>query len=251
MLVHEVLQGSTQWLACRSGIPTASCFDRIVTPKGRPSTQAEKYMFRLLAERMLGRPITEAISYWMGRGLATEAEAVAYYEGIRELETVPVGLLTNDAGTIGASPDRLVGDRGLLEIKVPAEHTHVGYLLTRSVDAEYYPQVQGQLWISEREWLDVMSYHPEMPPALIRVERDEAYIATLSTAVSAFSEQLEAKAAELREKGWITSDATRPADAVVEALRNGEPIDDGALREDWKHYSAGDKAAINALRGRP
>lgn len=250
MLIHETLQGTTEWLALRSGIPTASCFDRILTPKGKPSAQAEKYLWRLLAERIMDHPITEAISYWMGRGLATEAEAVAYYEHVRELDTVPVGLMTNDTATIGASPDRLVGDRGLLEIKVPAEHTHVGYLLTSAVDAEYYPQVQGQLWIAEREWLDIMSYHPEMPPALIRVERDELYIATLARAVEEFSARLESEAATLRERGWIASDALVQASTVIAGYESGQPIDERELRASWKHYSARDKTAINAARAR-
>jgi YqaJ-like viral recombinase domain len=250
MLRHDCIQGSADWTSCRSGIPTASNFDKIVTPKGKPSTQADKYMHRLLAERMMGHPVTEFMSTWMGRGLATEAEAVAYYEGIRELETVPVGLLTNDEATIGASPDRLVGDVGLLEIKVPAEHTHVGYLLTRAVDAEYYPQVQGQLWISEREWLDIMSYHPELPPALIRVERDPGYIDVLSCAVWAFSEALEAKAAELRERGWIAPGPAVPASAIVTLYDRAEPVDEAVLASAWQHYSARDKAAINAARAR-
>ena len=205
MIVHDVLQGTTEWLAVRAGIPTASAFDRIITKSGKPSTQAEKYMHRLLAERMMGHPVTEHVSYWMGRGNQLEAEAVAYYEGVRELDTQRIGFLTNDERTIGASPDRFVGDDGLLEIKVPAEHTHVAYLLTRAVDSEYYPQVQGQLWVSGRKWLDIQSYHPEMPPAIIRVERDEKFIGILSAEVTAFSEALERAAVELREKGWIRS----------------------------------------------
>jgi hypothetical protein len=203
MIIHNVTQGTTEWLAVRAGIPTASAFDRIVTPKGRPSTQVEKYTHMLLAERIMGHPVLQVQTHWMGRGQALEGEAVLYYEGQRELDTVPIGFVTNDARTIGASPDRFVGDDGLLELKVPAEHTHVGYLLTRAVDAEYYPQVQGQLWITDRKWLDIMSYHPEMPPAIIRVERDNLFINTLAKEVEAFSRTLEAKALELKEKGWI------------------------------------------------
>ncbi len=203
MIVHDVIQGTTEWLMLRCGIPTASQFDRIVTPKGKQSAQAEKYMHALLAERMMGHPVTQFVSTWMDRGSLSESEAVDYYEGVRELDTVKVGFVTNDARTIGASPDRFVGDDGILEIKVPAEHTHVGYLLTRSVDAEYFPQVQGQLWVCERAWVDIISYHPEMPMALIHVERDEKFIATLAGAVADFSGELERKAAELRERGWI------------------------------------------------
>jgi hypothetical protein len=203
VIIHNVIQGTTEWLAVRAGIPTASAFDRIVTPKGKASAQAEKYMFMLLAERIMQHPVLQIQTNWMGRGKELEGEAVLYYEGVRELDTSVIGFVTNDDGTIGASPDRFVGDDGLLELKVPAEHTHVGYLLTRAVDAEYYPQVQGQLWITGRKWLDIMSYHPEMPPAIVRVERDDGYIATLAGSVTAFSEALELKAAELREKGWI------------------------------------------------
>jgi hypothetical protein len=198
-----VTQGTPDWLAIRAGIPTASAFDRIITPKGKASAQAERYMHTLLAERIMGHPCIQAVSCWQGRGQQMEAEAVSYYEGVRELDTVPVGFVTNDTRTIGASPDRFVGDDGLLEIKVPAEHTHVSYLLARGVDAEYYPQVQGQLWVTGRRWLDIMSYHPEMPPALIRVERDDGYIRSLSAAVEAFSGALERAAAELTERGWI------------------------------------------------
>jgi hypothetical protein len=203
MIIHTVPQGSTTWIQLRSGIPTASQFDRILTPKGKPSTQADKYLKQLLAERMMGRPVTQIKTAWMHRGNELEGEAVLYYEGVRELDTALVGFVTNDARTIGASPDRLVGEDGLLELKVPAEHTHVDYLLSRGVDAEYWPQVQGQLWITERKWLDIMSYHPELPPAIVRVERDEVYIRTLAGAVEEFSAALERQTAELRERGWM------------------------------------------------
>jgi hypothetical protein len=194
MLIHSVVQGSSEWLAVRSGIPTASCFDKIITPKGKPSAQAEKYLHKLLAERLMGHPVIEFTGPWLERGKELEADAAAYYESMREVTCERVGFITNDAGTIGCSPDRLVGDDGLLELKVPAEHTHVAYMLTRAVDAEYYPQVQGQIWVAQRKWLDIMSYHPEMPAVVIRVERDDKYIAIMADAVETFSAKLEAAA---------------------------------------------------------
>lgn len=203
MRIHNVLQGSTEWTRLRTGIPTASCFDQILTPGGKPSKSAERYLFSLLAERMMQHPCAEFVTSWMERGVALEADAVAFYELQNNCETVPVGFITNDAGTIGASPDRLVGDDGLLEIKVPKESTHVGYLLKKAVDQAYYPQVQGQLWISERQYADILSFHPEMPPALIRVPRDEDFIGLLATVIGQFSEALEAQAITAREKGWI------------------------------------------------
>ena len=204
MIVHDVLQGTSEWLQIRSGIPTASCFDQIITPKtGKLSSSATGYMHKLLAEKIMGHPVAEFVSSWMDRGNALEAEAIAYFEGIFETTTVRVGFLTNDAGTIGASPDRLVGDDGLLEIKVPKDETHVGYLITHAIDEKYKAQCQGQLWVSGRKWLKIMSYHPEMPPALVHVERDEEYIEKLSEAVTAFAAELARMTTKAEAAGWI------------------------------------------------
>lgn len=219
MIIHDCVQGSSEWLALRAGIPTSSEFDKIITPKtGRPSGQAENYMFGLIAERLMGHPRIEFMSHWMDRGSQMEAEAVHFYEFQRDVETVKIGFITNDAGTVGASPDRSVGEDGLLEIKVPKEHTHVGYLLKHHVDAEYFPQVQGQLWISGRQWADILSYHPEMPPALIRVERDEAFIRMLAAAVTTFSEVLEAHYQLLIDRGLGRKQAGYPAPPSITEL---------------------------------
>jgi hypothetical protein len=206
-IIHYCAQGTSDWFNLRAGIPTASCFDKIITPGGNPSKSAEPYMFRLLAERIMGHPVEEFTSRWMERGSGMEAEAVNFYQFQRECETEKVGFVTNLAGTIGASPDRRVhdnGEDGLLEIKVPAEHTHMSYLLqSGSAYEEYRVQVQGQLWVTGAKWSDVLSYHPELPPALMRIQRDEKFIEKLSAAVTAFSGVLDAKAEECRAKGWL------------------------------------------------
>jgi len=205
MKIYDCIQGTPEWSYLRAGLPTASQFDRIVTPKGKISTQAERYMFELLAERMMGHPVTEYMSHWMDRGSQTEAEAVRFYEFTRDESTVKVGFITNDAGTIGASPDRLVGERGLLEIKVPKESTHVAYMMqSGSAYEEYRVQTQGQLWIAEREWNDLLSYHPELPEAIIRIGRDDLFIKILESAVTAFSEQLEEQWEFCKSRGWVS-----------------------------------------------
>ena len=210
MIIHRCEQGTSEWLRLRAGIPTASQFDRIVTPKGALSKSADGYMHELLAERMLHEPLVKAVTMWMERGSQHEAEAVAYYEMERNLETMPVGFVTNDEGTIGASPDRLVNADGLLEIKVPSPGVHVGYLLAEhGAGHDYRAQAQGQLWITGREWVDVMSYCPGLPEALVRFTRDEEYIAALARAVSEFSARLEAEARKFRQWGWI-EDAPEP-----------------------------------------
>lgn len=205
MIIHDVIQGTTAWANLRAGIPTASEFDKILTPKtARPSESAEPYMHALLAERIMGHPRVEIMSSWMERGSEMESEAVSFYEFQNDVATKTVGFITNDGMTIGASPDRLVDEDGLLEIKVPAPHTHVAYLLqSGGAYSAYKVQVQGQLWIAERQWEDVLSFHPEMPPAIIRIERDEEYIEKLSKAVTAFAAVLEERYLELVERGWI------------------------------------------------
>lgn len=202
MIIHTVTQGTTEWSHLRAGIPTASAFDKIITPRTRkPSSQRTPYMHSLIAERLMGHPIDDFKSDWMARGKRLEEEAALYYESLNDVTTQVVGHVTNDTRTIGASPDRFVGDDGLLEIKVPKEHTHVGYLLTHEIDADYYPQVQGQMWICARAWADVLSYHPEMPPALIRVRRDEEFIGLLAKMLDDFVNELETKFATLTARG--------------------------------------------------
>lgn len=206
MKLYDVTQGSEEWVRLRLGIPTASEMDRIFTPGGKPSGKLtqEKYMMGLLAERITGLCDTDFKSSWMERGTDTESEARNFYDLQRGLDVKQIGFVTNDAGTIGVSPDALVGDPGLMEIKCPKAGVHIGYLLkSGSAYAEYKVQVQGQLWITERQWCDVISYHPAMPMALNRIERDEEFIKGLSAAVEAFSEALEAAALQLVEKGWI------------------------------------------------
>ncbi len=204
MKIHTCVQGTEEWMRLRSGVPTSSEFDSILTKGGKKSASQERYMFGLLAERMMAHPRANFMSAYMERGKELEAHAVNYYEFQKDTETVPVGFITNDEGTIGASPDRLVGEDGLLEIKCPKDETHVGFLLSGSsvLDA-YKVQAMGQLWIAGRDWTDVLSFHPEMPEALIRTERDEPFIKLLEEAVLEFSDKLEAKARELAEKGWL------------------------------------------------
>lgn len=225
MIVYkDVVQNSPEWACLRAGIPTASQFKRIMTPGGKKSTSDEGYMYELLAERMLGRPLDEYFTRSMQRGSELEPEARKFYQLQRECDTVKVGFVTNDDGTVGASPDSFVNENGLLEIKCPDEGTHVSYLFTKAVEKTYYPQVQGQLWICEREWLDILSYHPELPPALIRVERDDRYIAELSKMVMEFSRMLEDHALDLIDRGWLAKPEKPREYSTVQIMRE-------ALRE--------------------
>jgi exodeoxyribonuclease (lambda-induced) len=102
------------------------------------------------------------------------------------------GIILTDDGEIGASPDGLVGDDGILEMKCPSPKVHVGYMRTGSVEKDYLSQLQGLLYVSGRKWVDVQSYCPAYPTVIIRTERDEKYIALLEKALAEFRDTLRA-----------------------------------------------------------
>lgn len=207
----NVVQGTTEWAMLRLGIPTASAFDKIITPKTlKPSSSAEDYAHRLIAEQILGIPLDDATSGAMQRGNILERKAVEFYELTREVDSTPIGFILRDDKRVGCSPDRLVGSDGLLEIKTPLAHTHVGYLLDEQ-GIGYRLQVQGQLWISEREWSDTLSYNPEMPTALVRQYRDEKVIAPLAAAVNQFLEYVDELKEKLQQSHGLFPELQRPA----------------------------------------
>src|SRR5437773_403061 len=105
----DVVQGTEEWALLRCGLPTASQFHRIMTPGGMDSKMATIYRFELLAERLTGEPTVGPTSHWMDRGSALEAEARSFYEMTTDMDTEKIGFVTNAAGTVGASPDCLVG----------------------------------------------------------------------------------------------------------------------------------------------
>ena len=205
MIRHDVEQNELDWMILRCGIPTASQFGEIITPaKAEPSKSSGPYMNSILAELMMGHPLTAIENKWMDRGHELEDEAVRNYEFLMGVETVRGGFVTTDDGLVGTSPDRLIpaANKGL-EIKCPKPAVHVGYLLDRTLATEYKPQLQGLMWICECDSWDILSHHPEMEPALMTVTRDEAYLAKLIPAVQDFALRLQEKIAELITRGLI------------------------------------------------
>ena len=108
--------------------------------------------------------------------------------------------MTTDDGRYGCSPDRLIAEDGLLELKCPAPHTHVRYLIEGCMDDEKRPQVQMQMLVTGRAWVDLVSYHPELPIVITRVERDVEYIALLAKVLDAFCDQIAGQRRELEAK---------------------------------------------------
>lgn len=190
MKIIDCKQGTPEWLAARAGIPTASCFDKIVTPKElKPSASARGYAMHLLAEYYTGSPIETEGSGFMERGTDMEAEAVGWYAMQTGADVKPAGFCLHDEGIAGCSPDRLVGEDGLLEVKCPGMVKHLTYLMFGFDD--YRLQVQGQLWITGRAWCDKLSYHPTLDKVVKRIERDDEVIKALDEGVRSFVGMLE------------------------------------------------------------
>lgn len=183
---YDLDQYSEKWERLRLGIPTASQFSKIISPSGNESKQIHDYAHQLMAERILKRRIDAGMSQWMERGHKLEDQAVEFYECQRDIETQKVGFITTDDGLVGASPDCLIGNDGMVEIKCPAPQTQVKHLVEGKLDDKYKPQAQGQLFVSGREWVDIVSYHPELPPCILRVYRDEVYCRILEKKLSEF-----------------------------------------------------------------
>lgn len=192
MIIDKSEQGTDEWFAARRGIPTASNFSKIITTTGKASTSAGGYMNELLAEWLADKSFAaELNSEWVARGNELEAEARAFYELKSSADVEEVGLCyLNDQKLVGASPDGLVGEDGLLEIKCPKHSTHVGYLLARKLPSSYIQQVQGQLWVTGRQWCDFVSYHPDFETMIIRIERDESFITALSASIARFNKMM-------------------------------------------------------------
>lgn len=204
MKIINVTQGSGEWLQARLGIPTSSCFEKIVTPTGKLSTQSRKYCYYLVTEMLLQRQLDSIDQLeWVARGKEMEPQAVKMYEFQQECETQEVGFITTDDGMIGCSPDRLiVGRNAGLEVKSPSPAIHVGYMVDGR-GKEYTPQVQGQLYVAEFEYVDFWAFHPELPPVLERTYRDESYIRTLAQALDQFNDMRLEMLEKVRAKGFI------------------------------------------------
>lgn len=206
MRLVPVEPGTTEWAMARLGIPTASCFDKILTP-GRLefSKSAEGYARQLLCEQALGVPLDDATSGFMQRGTAMEREAVGWYDLVQGVDSTPGGFVLTDDGSAGCTPDRFVGTDGLLEIKCPSAAQHMEYLLEVE-GIGYRLQVQGQLWVCGREWNDTLSYHPQLPKALVRQRRDEKVITAIANAVARFRELMHELKVKLHRHGLFLED---------------------------------------------
>lgn len=200
MIILDVPQNSIEWFSARAGHPSASCFDQIITPKtGKASTQAQKYLYTLAGERLAGVKAESYQNSWMERGLEMEAEARNLFQMVRDVEVKQAGIVYPDEQRLySCSPDGIMESEGL-EIKCPAIHTHVSYLLAGTLPGEYIPQVQGSMLITGFMHWNFLSYYPGLPPLIVRVARDDAFCAKLKVALIEFCEDLDELEGKLKE----------------------------------------------------
>lgn len=202
----DMIQRSDEWVKIRLGKVTAS---RIadVTAKTKTGWSASRanYMAELLSERLTGEPrdtFTNAAMQW---GTDMEPQARRVYEFMEGVEVQEVGFVPHPTiGMSGASPDGLVGDLGLVEIKCPSSATHIETLLGAPIDAKYLKQMQWQMACTGREFCDFVSFDPRLPERMQihiqRVNADQSFITELQKEVAEFLAELDAKEAAILEK---------------------------------------------------
>ena len=196
-------QRSPEWFSARLGKVTASrVADVIAKTKSGYSTSRDNYMAQLICERMtntVAESYTNAAMQW---GTETEPLARAAYEAYANVLVDEVAMITHPTiEQAGASPDGLVGDEGLVEIKCPNTSTHFDTLLAEKMPAKYMPQVQWQMACASRLWVDFVSFDPRMPEELQlfikRIPRDDKYLAELEGEVIQFLKEVDEKVNKL------------------------------------------------------
>lgn len=192
-------QGTPEWLAARAGVVTASEFSAVMA-KGRggaPSETRRKLIYVKAAEILTGAPVqTFAGNIHTERGHLMEPEVRDLYAATSPDPCTQVGFMRR--GRIGCSPDTLVGNDGLLEIKTKLPHLQIEAVEAGVLPSEHVAQVQGQLLVSGRQWCDFRSYWPGLPQLKVRVYRDADYLANLWAELVKFNNEVDALVARIR-----------------------------------------------------
>jgi len=187
VITVDCIQGTPAWFQARLGIPTASEFNKIITPaRLEPSISANDYINKLVSEWLSGKPDETFQSEWMAIGHEREAEARDYYAFQIDNEVAEVGFCMDDAKRYGCSPG-----------------VHTGYLLDNKVPTLYRTQVLGGLLVTGRKWWDFCSYDPNIEPLIIRTYRKEveADLKILEKSLIATNKKIYDKKQELIKRG--------------------------------------------------
>lgn len=200
--MNDIEQRSQEWFAARLGIATASRFSAVLAKiKTGEAAERRNYRAQLVVERLTGKQVETYQNSAMQHGTEQEPFARMAFAAKTGAIVDEVGFLRHAVIEAGCSPDGLIDDCGMLEIKCPFQTAVHIDTLKNGMPKEHIPQVQGQMWIAGREWVDFVSFDPRMPEKLQlfvqRIMRDEEYIANLSKEVAALMEEVRAEEAQL------------------------------------------------------
>jgi putative phage-type endonuclease len=204
MILETANQRTEDWYAARLGKATASRFrDAIAALKSGAPAQAQRdYLTELVVERLTQAPIQRYTTAAMTWGTEQEPAARAAYERVTKRIVEETGFVAHDTLMAGCSPDGLVDWDGLIEIKCPFNTANHIETLLNGMPSDHIPQVQGQMWITGREWCDFVSYDPRMPAELQlhvqRIQRDPSFIADLEARITSFLQQVGTQVEALR-----------------------------------------------------
>ena len=198
-MIEMMDQGSESWFQVRIGKVTASrVADVIAKTKTGYSATRDNYMAQLICERLTGQKGESFTNAAMQHGTDTEPLARAAYEALQDVLVDEVGFVPHPTIEMaGASPDGLVGDDGLLEIKCPNTATHIETLISRVVPSKYNTQMQFQMACTGRQWCDFVSFDNRLPEMfqlfVTRVPRDEVFIRLIESEIVQFLAELDDK----------------------------------------------------------
>lgn len=183
-------QGSPEWFEARRGLPTASRFATVMASGrgGGESKTRRKYLLQLAGEILTEEPMESYTNPHMERGKEMEAKARELYAFQHDAELERVGFIRR--GKTGCSPDSLIGKNRMLEIKTTLPDLLIDIHLRGEFPPEHLAQCQGNLWVAERESIDIAIFWPRMPLYVQTIHRDEAYISRLASAVDEFNSEL-------------------------------------------------------------
>ena len=200
----HIPQGSDEWLMARCGKITASKVAEVLAmTKTGPSERRTKYMWQLVAERLTGdftRTYTNDAMLW---GIENEPVAREFYEALHDVQVEQVGLYVHPRFDFAAaSPDGLVGEDGLLEIKCLTTVNHIRSIYDNQPPKDYLPQVHWQMACTGRKWCDLTLFDPRVPLSMqlhtFRIHRDDSEIERIEDAVLNFNNEIEAVITHLR-----------------------------------------------------
>jgi len=193
-----ILQGTDEWLAARRGNVTGSRIKDVLANGrgGGESLTRKKYIYQIALERVTGITPDSYKSDAMERGNILEPDAVAVYEWQTGNVSDEVGFVYHPTiDRYGASPDRLIGDDGVIEVKSVMPHTHIDWMKAGVVPSEHKKQMQSEMDVTGRKWCDFVSYCPELPIEIqlfvVRLDRDEDFIKEMHEKIAIFLKEVD------------------------------------------------------------